>query len=101
MDENLFPIPKTGSVQIVPTGEGTFDVECRDICLADNHELMGFFCGMKGRFGSFRFEYSIVSHKMCRFDRDSVDFINDSRRPDTFSVIFPIRVLPRPPFKRN
>jgi hypothetical protein len=92
MDEKLFPIQNSGRVQVVPTGERTFDVECRDVGLADYRQLEGFFCATMGRFGSFRNEHCGVSH-ICRFDKDSVDFIFNSQRPDKFSVTLPLKIL--------
>lgn len=47
VDERHFPIPQTGRVQVVLTGERTFDVEYRDVGPADNRQLLGFFCAMK------------------------------------------------------
>jgi len=93
MEQNSFPIPISGQVEIVDLNPSEFIVECTNINRDDHKRLQGFFCRMHGRFGEFRFEHGDVIHPICRFDSDSLTFAEDGT--ELFDLTFPIKILPR------
>jgi len=86
----VFPIPKSGQTQIIPTSAGTFDVKCTGINHVDNDRLLGFFCNMGGHVKDFRFQYRDVVHQKCRFDSSEVSFEDKGGRNN---VVLPIKIL--------
>jgi hypothetical protein len=63
----LFPIPKSGTVQVLHTPGNTFNVVCRGADKSDQKMLIGFFGRMRGILHTFRFDYGGVNHEPCRF----------------------------------
>lgn len=84
----VFPIPKSGRTQIIPTGADTFDVKCTGMNSIDNDALL-VFCNMGGH-RDFQFEYEGVVHQQCRFDSGGVPF---EAKPLSNNVVLPIKVL--------
>jgi hypothetical protein len=62
-----FPIPKSGTVEVLLTPGNTFNVVCRGTDKNDQKILVGFFGQMRGILHTFRFDYGGVTHEPCRF----------------------------------
>ena len=62
-----FPIPKSGTVEVLHTPGNTFNVVCRGTHKNDQKMLEGFFGKMRGILHTFRFDYGGVKHEPCRF----------------------------------
>lgn len=56
MEQNTFPIPISGQVEILDSGQDEFSVQCTSVNTDDHKRLLGFFGRMHGRFGEFKFE---------------------------------------------
>ena len=87
-----FPIPNAGRMMVTPlASDKTFSVECTGLSRAERDLLMGFFMQMRGRFGSFRFEYGKIRFAECRFDSDTGPWMDGG--PGPYSLTFPIKIL--------
>jgi hypothetical protein len=91
MAPDQFPIPSSGTVKIIPRSQDTFDIEITGLNTADRDAVVGFFMKMRGRFGSFRFEYAGTAYAECRFDSDTGPAVHGGSGPHDVTV--PIKIL--------
>lgn len=90
MTTSLFPIPRSGTVEIIGN-ERTFAVVCRGFDHDDNAKLHGFFKQIRDRSHEFRFEHAGRIHPRVCFDSGSVTFVQTG--PATYNVTVPMEVL--------
>jgi hypothetical protein len=62
-----FPIPKSGTVEVLHMPGNTLNVVCRGMDKNDQKMLIGFFGQMRGMLHMFRFDHGGVAHEPCRF----------------------------------
>ena len=88
----VFPLPTSGRVALVPIAADQYLIDCADVSGADLKRLEDFWNRMEGGFYPFRYESKPHRFPHCHFRQDTASFVVHG--PNRCGVKFVLEVLP-------